>query len=89
MNLNLFIVLMEIFPFFKGPAVRKMAQADFVVVSVLSHFEFAAMFEAEPMVEALELAVVQTAVGYFLKQAVEIVAGVLCQCFQTLAAQIG
>ena len=44
---------MEIFPFFKGPAVRKMAQADFVVVSVLSHFEFAAAFEAEPVVESL------------------------------------
>ena len=81
MNLNLFIVLMGIFAFFEGPAVRKMVQADFVVVSVLSHFEFAAMFEAELMVEALELAVVQTAVGYFLKQAIEIVAGVLCQCF--------
>ena len=72
---------MGIFAFFEGPAVRKMVQADFVVVSVLSHFEFAAMFEAELMVEALELAVVQTAVGYFLKQAIEIVAGVLCQCF--------
>lgn len=53
MNLNLFIVLMEIFPFFKGPAVRKMAQADFVIVSVLSYFEFAAAFEAEPVVESL------------------------------------
>lgn len=89
MNLNLFIVLMEIFPFFEGPAVRKMVQADFVVVSVLSHFEFAAAFEAKPMVEALGLTVVQTAIGYFFKQAIEIVAGVLCQCFQALAAQIG
>lgn len=41
------------------------------------------------MVEALDLAVVQTAIGHFLKQAIEIVAGVLCQCFQALAAQIG
>lgn len=87
MNLNLFIVLMGIFPFFKSLAVRQMVQADFVSVS--SHFEFTAEFEAEPMLEALDLAVVQTAIGYFLKQAIEIVAGVLCQCFQAFAAQIG
>ena len=41
------------------------------------------------MIEALGLTVVQTAIGYFLKQAIEIVAGVLCQCCQALAAQIG
>ena len=84
MNLNLFIVLMGIFPFFKSLAVRKIAQA--YCVSVSGHFEFTAVFEAEPMLEALDLAVVQTAIGYFVKQAIEIVAGVLCQCFQTLTA---
>ncbi len=72
------------FPFFKSLAVRKIAQA--YCVSASGHFEFTVEFEAEPMLEALDLAIVQTAIGYFVKQAIEIVAGVLCQYFQTLAA---
>ena len=56
MNLNSFIVLMEIFPFFKGPAVRKMAQADFVVVSVLSHFEFAISVSKQSFAEVFDIA---------------------------------
>lgn len=39
---------MGIFPFFKSLAVRKIVQADFVFVSVSDHFEFTAVFEAEP-----------------------------------------
>ena len=44
---QLFVVLMEIFPFFNDFTVRQVAHAVFVAVFVFFDFGFAALFDAE------------------------------------------